>query len=199
MAQYIYLIAAFFAMMTFLMTSQRGIGRTEQTQSLTEVSTQLTGVGTELLEQIGRSYYDRHTYVQRATKPYCGRVQESQPNLFADTGSFSTTSRRWIEGYHGLDTTITRGAFPYRARVEVRYVPDGGAVATGTFSKEVVVRVTNPDLYIGDDPTNAITVTMQRVFTYGCATDPNYVPYYSTTSTTACPTTPPPCASSHGS
>ena len=60
--------------------------------------------------------------------------------------------------------------------------------ATQTFAKRVQVTVENPYLYVGDDTTNTFSLTLDRVFTYGCITDPNLIPFVRATET--CPVQP---------
>ena len=204
MSQMIYSILALVLLMILSFNMQRGIKSTAQGQSINEVLTQLPGVGTEALEQIGRSYFDRHAFDQRNTKPYCGRVADDETfNLSAPAGAnfgacadFATCS--YIEGFHGLDTTITRGEFDFAVHVDtVQYVdPADFSVTPGTvtFAKRVQVTVENPYLYLGDDPTNTFSLTMDRVFTYACVTDPNKIPYVRESET--CPA-PPVCATIH--
>ena len=202
MAQFIYLIAAMLTLMTLLMTSQRGSERVRQTEMLNEVSTQLTNAASEALETIGRAYYDRHVFVNRSNEAdQCGRVANGLQSTFANPGAFTACTYfgncRWIEGFHDLnpgplpaapDTTVTRGGFgnekgfTINLEVAVRYVdPADYAVAPGTetFAKEVSVTAHTPDAYLGDDPADfdrQLSITLTRVFPYGCPTDPNQIP-----------------------
>jgi hypothetical protein len=176
MAQFVYLLAALLVVMIVGMQMNRGAEATLQQQTLNEVGTQLTGVGTEVLERIGGSYFDRYTYVRRGTRPWCGRT--TTPDSFS---TVYVPSRRYIEGFVDFDTTLTRGEFAYHVSVDtVAYVqPTDFATTSGTptYAKRVSVTVENPFLYLGDDPTNTFALTMTRVFTYGCVTDPDYQPY----------------------
>jgi len=104
----------------------------------------------------------------------------------------------YIEGFHDLnagtiqsgnpDATLVRGGhgnekgFSVNIEVAVRYVePDDYSVAPGseTFAKEVSVTAHTPDAYLGDDPNDfnsQFSLTLTRVFTYGCPTHPNQIP-----------------------
>ena len=204
MAQLIYSILALLMIMFLSMNTQRNIGRDQQEQTVNEIGTQLTGVGTEVLELIGSRYFDAYTYANRNTQPYCGRVADDQLTLFssetrpaADPGNThgdctDYTACNYIEGFQGIDTTLTRGEFDYRVEIlDVEYVDPlnfFSSSAASTFAKKVSVRVTNPFLYIGDDPTNTFSLDVERVFTYGCLTDPNLIPYVLAADT--CPANP---------
>lgn len=196
MSQLIYIVLAMLLVMLLMMNTQRGVNRTARDQTLNEVQTQLTGVATEVLERIGRTHFDRYAASRydaanpETHKPYCGRIAEGQetaaltaPADFGTTGVVcgSFAACPYIEGFHGLDTTVTRGDFVFHIdSIRVEYVdPDhfASASASQTFAKRVSVTVENPFLYLGDDPANTFALTMSRVFTYGCVTDPNAVPY----------------------
>lgn len=151
MAQFIYLIAAMLGLMTVLMTSQRGIDRTRQMEMVNEVSTQLTNAAAEVLETVGRSYYDRFNFVERNNKyigggtsgpyAYCGRVKEGEQNARftsqadIDAGTYRCASFGacpYIEGFDDLvpgtiasgnaDTTVTRGDFTVNLEIDVQYI-----------------------------------------------------------------------------
>ena len=176
MSQFIYLIVAIFLVMIVGVQINRGAESTLHQQTLSEVGTQLTGVGTEVLEMVGSSYFDRFTYANRTTTPYCGRT--SSPDVFS---TVYVPSRNYIEGFAGLDTTLVRSEFGFEVRVDtVEYVSTVDYTtpsATPTFAKRVTVTAENPHLHVGDDTTNTFSLTMSRVFTYACVTDPQYIPY----------------------
>lgn len=203
MAQFVYLIAAMLALATLLMTSQQGTERVRQTQMLNEVSTQLTTVATEALETIGRAYYDRYVFTNRSNESaQCGRVANGLEGItFTDEASFvpcaDFATCNWIEGFDDLrpgplpgapDTTVVRGGhgddkgFTVNLEVEVQYVdPADYTVLPGaqTFAKQVAVTAHTPDAYVGDDPSDysrQFSITLTRVFVYGCPTDPNDIP-----------------------
>ncbi|MDX1419531.1 MAG: hypothetical protein R3181_06140 [Rubricoccaceae bacterium] len=176
MAQFIYLVVAVLVVMIVGMQMNRGAETTLQRQTLNEVATQLTGVGTEVLEMVGSTHFDRYTFANQGNRPWCGRTTSAD--------SFSTAyvpSRRYIEGFVDLDTTLTRSDLDFRVVVDtVEYVSTVDYTtpsATPTFAKRVTVTAENPYLYLGDDPSNTFTLSMDRVFTYGCVTDPQYIPY----------------------
>lgn len=209
MTQLVYCILAILILSVLTMTAQQGIAANLQTQTLTELETQLTGVGTEVLEHIGQTYYDEYTYTYRATRegPYfCGRVRQDQPQTLADPGAFTactggaTTSETfrncpYIEGFDGLATATdtlqrTRSGFDYAVSdISVQYVDPAtfAPAATETFAKEVSVTVENPYLYVGADPTNTFKLEVSRVFTYGCVADYNKIP--ALRAGQSCPTT----------
>ncbi|MDX1409893.1 MAG: hypothetical protein R3330_17205, partial [Saprospiraceae bacterium] len=154
---------------------------------------------------IGRTHFDAHNWQYgdaTPTRPYCGRVADDRMFLLSEPDPSSATSTfgdctmlgtcNYIEGFHGLDTTLTRGDFAYEVSVDtIHYVDptDFNTVsATQTFAKRVRVTVENPYLYVGDDPTNTFSLTLDRVFTYGCVTDPNLIPFVRPTE--SCPPQP---------
>lgn len=212
MAQLIYSILALLLIMFLSMNMQRNVGRDQQEQSVNEVGTQLTGVGTEVLEQIGSQHFDWHNWnyewsrrgvdksgalVLPLYQPYCGRVAKGleQASKLSNPagphfGGCSTLADpygdcQYIEGFAGLpDFTITRDEFVYTVTVDaVEYVdPNDYTVvsATPTFAKRVEITVTNPYLYIGDDPNDTdsqFSLTLERVFTYGCLSEPELIPF----------------------
>lgn len=202
MAQLIYSILALFLIMFLSMNMQRGIGKDQQNQSLNEVTTQLTGAGTEVLERIGATYFDRYHPTNLNAEPYCGLLQDSPADraqlfdegAYMQCGAFGTCT--YIEGFSQLSTTVVRGQFEFTVTVDsvfyvdpTTYNPTSG---TKTFAKRVDITVENPYLYLGDDPTNTFDLKMSRVFTYGCATQNQYMPYHQEPAD-PCPGTPPPC------
>lgn len=200
MSQLIYSILALVLIMFLSMNMQRGVSRTQQEQGVNEVGTQLTGVGTEVLERIGRTHFDQFTYDNSGPddKPYCGRVWNGRETIdFHIPGTnvcpdFETCG--YIEGFDGLTVPpVTRADFEFNVTVDsVRYVNPADyddIFSTQTFAKRVWVTVENPYLYLGDDPSNTFSLTVDRVFTYGCVTDINSVPFLRP-SDPACPADP---------
>ena len=205
MSQIIYALLAMALVLILSLNLQRGISRTSQGQTVNEVGTQLTGVGTEILELIGRSHFDWYNWENgdnTPDRPYCGRVADDQLAFLSEPDASNPTSTMgdcsdigscpYIEGFSGLDTTLTRSEFDYVVTVDtVHYVDPTDFTtisATQTFAKRVQVTVENPHLYVGDDTTNTFSLTLDRVFTYGCITDPNMIPFVRATET--CPVQP---------
>ncbi len=208
MAQLIYSILALLLIMLLSMTMQRGIGRDQQEQTLNEVGTQLTGVGTEVLELIGTQYFDRFTFDNRNTRPYCGRVADngeeqdrfSRPSSTNFGACANPDACAYIEGFDGLTFTRTQGDFEFEVEVlSIEYVDPDDFTRTVTsdstsFAKKVTIEVTNPYLYIGDDPNepaSQFSLTLERVFTYGCTTDYDDIPFVRASETCPAPT---PCS-----
>lgn len=206
MSQLIYAILALLMIMFLSMNMQRNVGRDQQEQAVNEVGTQLIGVGTEVLEHIGGRYFDAYSFGNRNQRPYCGRIADDQLYLLSDESRppsdpgnthgdcVNYVNCPYIEGFQGDTLTITRGEFDYEVVItDVEYVnpADFNDTAWGnqpSFAKRVEVQVTNPNLYLGDDPTNTFTLEMDRVFTYGCLSEPNLIPYVLASET--CPATP---------
>ncbi|MEM1043944.1 MAG: hypothetical protein AAGI91_15120 [Bacteroidota bacterium] len=236
----IYAILALMMIMFLSMNMQRGVGRDQQEQALNEVATQLTSVGTGVLDQIGTRHFDWHTWnyqrsrsttalgcpassvpidqecnpVPRSLQPYCGRIAdngEEQDKLARPSGAGSTFGAcsgldcAFIEGLEAVRDTITRGEIDYQVDVlGVEYVDPGDftRVLPGdstSFAKKVTIEVTNPFLYVGDDPADPdaqFSLRLERVFTYGCTTDYESIPFVRATDpppANQCPT-PTPCS-----
>lgn len=181
MAQYIYLVLAILVLGVLGATVNRSVATDQTRQTLTETETLVTTVGTEMLDEVGRAWFDRYMFVNQAIKAEgCGRPTTAEKGKLAAYGAFVTTTRATVEGFHGLDTTVVRGGFDYRLHLRVRYVPDDRAksaeedtLTTQSFAKEVVLRVTNPYFEVGGQ---SLTLTMARTYTFGCPTNPAYVP-----------------------
>ena len=205
MAQLIYSILALLLIMFLSMNMQRSIGKDQESQALNEVTTQLTGAGTEVLEQIGATYFDRYHPTNLGNEPYCGLLHDYETNLLTAEVDFPTyqcadfATCAYIEGFLDLSTTIKRGDFEFEVNVtDIEYV-DPVTYATSanqTFAKRVTVNVDNPYLYIGDDPNDPesqLDLSMSRVFTYSCATEDHYMPYKREPGDPCNPAAPHPC------
>lgn len=181
MAQYIYLILALLVLGVLGLTVNRAIAGGQTRQVLNETETLVTTVGNEILDDIGQTWFDQYVLEKQGVLPDCGRPTDIETYKLASYGAFVTNKgRRWIESYHGLDTTLTRGGFDYDVALRVRYVAaskvktsEDDTLATQSFAKEVVAEITNPYFTVGDQP---LRLTMARTFTFGCPTNPNYVP-----------------------
>lgn len=204
MAQLIYSILALLLIMFLSMNTQRGIMGTAEDQAFNEVTTQMTGVGTEVLERIGRAHFDQYNWLwgigptpttvlamEQRRQNLCGRLDEDQTSLLATIGSSTCAyygNCAFIEGFHNLpDTTLNRGDFDFNVgSFQVAYVdptdftspPPGppGPPPPKSFAKKVTVTVEYPGIYFNNDPTNTLKLTLDRVFTYGCVTDKEFIP-----------------------
>lgn len=204
MIQLVYCILAILILSILTMTSQRGIAATLQGQTLVELESQLTGVGTEVLERVGQSYFDHYAYTHRASAGfprYCGRIRQDRLSDLAAPGSFvqatgATAADRYaaapyIEAFHGIATTaapltLRRSGIDYLVTsITVDYVNPATLApsSTQTLAKRVTVRVENPNLYVGENASNTFALNVSRVFTYGCVADFNQIP-----AGTTCPT-----------
>lgn len=202
MAQLIYSILALILVMVISMNTQRSVMGTAEEQALNEVATQMTGVGTEVLERVGRTHFDWYNWQYgvgtstlgtsaaasetRRTR-FCGRLDENEADSLATPGSFTPCGSygncNFIEGFHGLaDFTLTRGTFEFNIdTLHVEYVnPDDFTDATWanakSYAKRVTVTVEYPGIYFNEDPTNTLKLDLDRVFIYGCVTDASYIP-----------------------
>ena len=201
MSQMIYAILAMALVMVLSLNMQRGVKQTTQGQTLNEAMTPLVGVGTEVLEHIGSTHFDgfnwnyensraasdkRGVAIPDPLKPYCGRVAVDEMLSLVSpkdpTGACTSYGTcNYIEGFNGLAAfPVQRGGFTYTVNsISVQFVDPVTQAASlaPTFAKKVTITVSNPYLYLGDDPTNTFSLTMSRVFTYGCVADPNLIPY----------------------
>lgn len=190
MAQLIYAVLALALVMILSMNVQRGTGQTQRDQALNEITTLMTGVGTEVLDRVGSGHFDLYNAARTSDTTsvfLCGRLTELQKDRLRPYSEFGTDDVHcpdyencsYIEGYHGLTHTVSRDGFDYDVTIRVRYYNDEAPADTTTpsFAKEVIVTIGNPYLYLGDDPTETLDVTMSRVFTYDWVTNPAYIPY----------------------
>lgn len=191
MAQLIYSVLALMLIMFLSMNMQRGIGKDQHEQALNEVTTQLLGVGTEVLEHIGRSHFDGYNWrfgVDTPTRPYCGRLDDTEADSLnsplgpssCEALGYTYENCPFIEGFVDFTPSLTRGEFEYNINsIEVGYVDPVTYAASGspTFAKRVTIEVEYPYMYLGNDPSNTLKLEMDRVFIYGCVTEPNFIPY----------------------
>lgn len=208
MAQLIYSILALLLVMVVSMNTQRSVMSTAEDQAFNEVATQMTGVGTEVLERIGRTHFDRYAWYYGAStstisgttaqkrekrrQRLCGRLNENEADSLGTPVSLATYCSTlgnpyrdcpFIDGFHNLpDFTLTRGQFEFTVdTIRVEFVNpadfnDGTWANAKSFAKRVTVSVEYPGIYFNDDPTNTLRLDLDRVFIYGCVTDPATIP-----------------------
>lgn len=155
------------------------MGRSQQTAfhqiHQNEMRTQLTGVSTEILEDIGSHPFDYYTEGGQGWN-------EDEPPTSADAIT-ADGGAEW-----GNDCTIfvdcdlddfdnpdvgtfvrDRNGVEFEVTTEVRYVDENDptkASAGQTWMKEVTLTITSPDIYFQGHPDSLIEMQMSRVFSY---------------------------------
>jgi len=184
MAQTLYALLALVLLSMVSLNAQRGTTNTQQRQIFNEVSTQVTGVASEVFDHLDRPgvYFDKYIFDTRSTFPTCGRVTTSSV-LTAEAAFVPSTyaTSSYLEGFDGLtDVVVMREDIEYLVDVAVRYVDPVTLApsAMQTFAKEVTLTISSPLLFLRT-PSNPVTVTMRRVFEYDMVTKASYIPYSS--------------------
>jgi len=150
----------------------RGTKGLQQRMIVNEVATQLSGVAVETLERIGQEPFDAKTDTTKVSK-FPAVTDPSQLTNAADFGGcFDFELCEDIDDFDGLIIVRDYETLRFTVTIGVRYVledqPDIPS-AGPTYAKEVSVSVANPRMWFFD-PSNKLTVTMSRVFTYQKAT-----------------------------
>lgn len=183
MAQTIYGLVALALVSMLALSMHQGTTSTQQRHILNEVTTQVTGVGVEVFDHIGRAgvAFDKFVVDTQTTFPTCGRTTSA--DVFTPEASFvpagSYASSAYIEGFDGMtDVPIDRDDIPFLVDIAVTYVdPVTLAPSAGpTFAKEVTLTISSPFLFI-KTPDTPVEVRMQRVFEYDTVTKAAYIPY----------------------
>jgi len=146
------------------------VNRTERQIVLNEISTQLTGVGVEVIERVGSTLYDANT---------AGGIVISSIDSLTSTSDFgpgmtsceydpaSANSCAAVEQFDGLTLSVDRDGITYDVSIGVSYFDESSNIVTSNkkFAKQVQVSISNPNLYISE-PDNPMVVTMARIVTY---------------------------------
>lgn len=183
MAQTIYGLIALALVSMLALSMHQGTTNTQQRHILNEVTTQVTGVGVEVFEHIGRPgiAFDKFVVDTESTFPTCGRTTSA--DVFTPEDAFvpaeSYASSAYIEGFDGMtDVPIDRDDIPFEVDIEVSYVDPVTLVPSSvpTFAKEVTLTIASPFLFV-KTPETPLEVRMQRVFEYDMVTKASYIPY----------------------
>ena len=183
MAQTIYGLVALALVSMLALSMHQGTTSTQQRHILNEVTTQVTGVGVEVFDHIGRTgvAFDKFVVDTQTTFPTCGRTTSAA--VFTPEASFvpaaSYATSTYIEGFDGMtDVPIDRDDIPFLVDIEVAYVDPVTLAPSGapTFAKEVTLTISSPFLFI-KTPATPVEVRMQRVFEYDMVTKAAYIPY----------------------
>ena len=180
--QVIYAFIAILLLALLSLTLQRGIHSTERRQAVNEVSTQLTGVGIDVLEYIGRHPFDFEVDTTRADFPmwrddfpYATDPSDLTPTISSEYGGcLDYYACDDVDDFDGMTITRTVDGMDFSVDIHVEYVneltPD---VKPGsqTFAKEVRLEISSSSLYLRS-PANPLTVEISRVFAYDQPTRP---------------------------
>jgi|SRR5690606_16244420 len=170
MPQTLFALLAVMILGIFSLQMNRTIFAGEQKMILNEVETLATGVGTELLEEIGARPYTVGTEgvilseEAKGSLPakgdFCGACGCNPDASFS--GCF------FITDFDGAKATRERNDIEFEVEIDVNYVLENDpAVISGTqtFSLRVDLTITSPLLYVGT-PDNPLIYRMSRVFTH---------------------------------
>lgn len=175
MPQTLFALLAIMILGLFSMQANRSVFGTEQKMILNEVATQATGVGIEILEEIGSKGYDEaippgmvlpEAQIDLLATTFCAGACGCDPNVPEDVAC------DFINAFDGKTATRVRDDLTYTVTITVNYVEDADPSvisADPTFSKRVDLSITNPLLYVGG-PDNPLTFTMSRVYTHPAVT-----------------------------
>jgi len=146
------------------------VNRTERQIVLNEISTQLTGVGVEVIERVGTSLFDQKTAGGVIISSIDSLTASSDfgPGLPACEYESSSAIRcTAIEQFDGLNLTINREGVEYDVSIGVSFYDNtsNSTTTNRTFAKQVEVTISNPNLYI-TTPDNLLQVNMARIYSY---------------------------------
>lgn len=166
--QTLYALVVMALAMLLAINVYRGVNGTQQSMIVNEVATLLTGVGVDVLEHIGSYPYDSTVDTTKvATFPPINAVTDLTPAGDFGLGCATVANCEDIDDFHGKTIYQLKNQIQYTVEVEVRYVnetdPDTYS-GSQTFAKEVLLKISNPNLTLGSGA--PLVVTMRRVYTY---------------------------------
>lgn len=184
MYQLIYSIIAIVLVGILTLHVMLSMTNTQRRQAVNEIATQMTEIGTEALERIGRTDFDEKSKEK-------GKTADDWPLIDLDPSSSAPSptlksSLEWgycaangidfwhkacddLDDFDQLVTQWTRedlDGITYTVEVTVNYVDPNAptsVVSSPTLAKEVVVEISNPDFTYGGTP---YKVKLSRVFVY---------------------------------
>jgi hypothetical protein len=166
--QTLYALAVMALAMLLAINIYRGTNGTQQSMIVNEVATLLTGVGVDVLEHIGSYPYDSKVDTNKvATVPPINNVGELTQDGDFGLGCAVVANCEDIDDFHGKTIYQLKNQIQYTVQVEVHYVDEDDPetqVVGPTFAKEVLLKISNPNLTLGNG--NPLVVEMRRVFTY---------------------------------
>ncbi|MFW5973179.1 MAG: hypothetical protein ACOCTG_04240 [Bacteroidota bacterium] len=174
MPQTLFSLLAIMLLGLFSLQANRSMFGNEQKMILNEVATQATGVGIELLEEIGSYPYDPATLGVVLEDSEKGLLAETFCNgtCACDPDSPFYNGCLVINDFDGKTATRVRDDLTYSVDIDVVYVSESDPSVTSslpTFSKRVDLKITSPLLYMGS-PDNPLTFRMSRVYTHPTVT-----------------------------
>lgn len=181
MIQTVYALLAIMLIGLVTLSFSRGIHSNEQEMMLNELASEMTSVGSEILNEVGRYPYDPVALVVTTDHVLNTRGALRLESTFG-TGSTCNPNTQYsgclfINDFHGKTATrvrqriyngVTHDITYTVESIVVRYVSESTPhtpTGTKTFAKEVVVTVSCPLVYLGS-PDTPLKVQMSRVYTY---------------------------------
>jgi len=135
-----------------------------------EILTQVSGVANEIIEDIGTRAFDNRTREDLyADAPTSETELTASGNFGGVALANCDTSCKDIDDFHGLTFTRNRDGIDFDVSITVRYVdPDNPDVEafTQTYAKEVILTITNPNIYRLNNPDSLVQIEIGRVFSY---------------------------------
>ena len=136
-----------------------------------EILTQVSGVATEVIEDIGSRAFDNRTREDLFETPPDSAGDLTDPGDFGwgGTPEACDTLCMDIDDFHGLTFQEEHDGIDFEVTVTVRYVdPDNPETVVGgkSFAKEVILEITNPNIFFENNPDSLLTIEVGRVFTY---------------------------------
>ncbi len=168
--QVLYAVIAMMIASLLAFNVQRGTMSAQQRVISNEVLTQFSGVGDEILEDIGSLPFDERTDVTRNPTRLASASELKAPAYFGGNCNPDADYADCldIDDFHGKSRTLEREGLAYDAAIEVRYVDEDDptiAIQSQTFAKEGVLHITSP-LILDSQSSEPLSIVMTRVFTY---------------------------------
>lgn len=169
--QVFYALIAMLLLALLSLTLQRGTHSAERRQIVNEMTTQLVGVGIDVIEHIGRQPFDSQTDSNKVATvpPVTNAAQLTPKGSFGGCTDYNACED--VDDFDGLTITRDVGGLDFDVVIEINYVDENNPdVQPGfnTFAKEIRLSISSPHLYI----TKSIPLTVQiaRVRAYDRAT-----------------------------
>lgn len=176
MPQMIYSVAAILLLGVAFFNINHKVHGTEERMMFSEITMEMTGVGAEILDEIGKRPFDANTVggLIIPASALGGTAHVNPSNCDPNDSNYSGCDT--IGHFDGKTATRTRSrthngtayAIPYTvSSIDIQYVsetPPHTVSGVPTFAKEATIRVETPALL--DANGNAFGFEMRRVYTY---------------------------------